>query len=185
MKRLLMVLLLAPTAAFAQASPDSPAAPTAHVAEPGEAGSAKIGGIVIENAWVRGTPPGAPVAGGYLTIRNTGSAPDRLIGGTATFAGAVEVHEMTMANGVMQMAPLPEGLPIAPGETVSLAPGGDHLMFMDLTAPAEPGTTVVVTLDFAEAGPVEMAMPVSPLGAQSFDGHSGDAGAGHGEGASH
>ena len=51
----------------------------------------------------------------------------------------VEVHEMAMNNGVMKMRPLDKGLAIEPGKTVKLAPGGYHLMLMDLKQPAQAG----------------------------------------------
>jgi copper(I)-binding protein len=59
----------------------------------------KAGDLVISWAWSRATPSGAKVGGGYLTIENKGSAPDRLIGGSADIAGKVEVHEMATVNG--------------------------------------------------------------------------------------
>ncbi|WP_108663333.1 copper chaperone PCu(A)C [Acuticoccus kandeliae] len=161
-------------------------APVLTIADTGAVvGAAHAGDLAIERAWVRGVPPGAPVAGGYLTIVNSGTAPDRLLGGSTDFAGAVEVHEMAMTNGMMTMAPLPEGLPLPPGETVTLSPGGYHLMFLELSAPPKPGDTVTVTLDFAEAGPVEVTMPVSQFGAGAFPGGDGAGGHGHGEGDAH
>ena len=62
---------------------------------------AKIGALTLGHPWTRATPARAPVAGGYTKITNAGTESDRLIGGTAEFAGRVEIHEMTMSNGVM------------------------------------------------------------------------------------
>src|ERR1700676_3651408 len=70
---------------------------------PALAEEVKAGDLVITQAWSRATPGGAKVAGGYLTIDNKGSTPDRLIGGSADVADKVQVHEMTMNNGVMTM----------------------------------------------------------------------------------
>ncbi len=92
----------------------------------------KAGALTIEAPWARATPGGAQVAGGFMKITNTGSEPDRLVGGTVPFAGRFEVHEMTMDGGVMKMRELSKGLEIKPGETVELKPGGYHVMFMDL-----------------------------------------------------
>src|SRR6202008_4425705 len=78
----------------------------------------KAGDLVITQAWSRATPKGAKVGGGYLTIENKGSTPDRLIGGSADIAAKVEIHEMAMSNGVMKMRPLEKGLVIEPGKTV-------------------------------------------------------------------
>lgn len=136
-------------------------------AAPATAGSATVGDLAIAAAWVRGTPPGAPVAAGYLTITNRGTASDRLVGGAAPFARRVEVHEMSVADGMMQMRPVADGLEIAPGTTATLSPGGTHVMFIGVTAPPRPGDTVPVTLRFRTAGEVTVAMPVSAVGAQS------------------
>src|SRR3978361_467069 len=97
----------------------------------------KAGDLVISQAWSRATPNGAKIAGGYLTIENKGTAPDRLIGGSGDIAGKVEVHEMATKDGVMTMRPLDKGLTIEPGKTVKLAPGGDHLMLVDLKNPTD------------------------------------------------
>src|SRR6185437_3332883 len=95
----------------------------------------KAGDLVISQAWSRATPGGAKTGGGYLTIENKGTTPDKLIGASADFAGKIEVHEMTTNNGVMKMRPVEGGLTIDPGKTVKLAPSGLHLMMMDLKSP--------------------------------------------------
>src|SRR5438093_12695273 len=83
---------------------------------PAHAQEVKAGDLVITQAWSRATPSGAKIAGGYLTIENKGTAPDRLVGGSGDIAGRVEVHEMAMNNGVMTMPPLDQGLTIEPGK---------------------------------------------------------------------
>jgi copper(I)-binding protein len=127
----------------------------------------KAGGLVITQAWSRATPSGAKIAGGYLTIENKGAAPDRLLGGSGDIAGKVELHEMTMNNGVMTMRPLDKGLAIEPGKTVKLAPGGYHLMIMDLKSPFKQGDKVPVTLEFEKAGKVTLSLDVQGVGAQA------------------
>jgi copper(I)-binding protein len=134
---------------------------------PAYAGDAKAGDIVITQAWSRATPNGAKIAGGYLTIENKGAAPDRLVGGSGDIAGKVEVHEMAMNNGVMTMRPLDKGLAIEPGKTVKLAPGGYHLMLMDLKGPFKQGDKVPVTLEFEKAGKVTLSLDVQGVGAQA------------------
>src|SRR5882762_10939727 len=126
----------------------------------------KAGDLVISQAWSRATPNGAKIAGGYLTIENKGAAPDRLLGGSGDIAGKVEVHEMTMNNGVMTMRPLDKGLVIEPGKTVKLAPGGIHLMLMDLKGPFKQGDKVPLTLEFERAGKVKLSFEVKSVGAQ-------------------
>jgi copper(I)-binding protein len=142
---------------------------------PARAEDVKAGDLVISQAWSRATPNGAKIAGGYLTIENRGAAPDRLIGGSGDIAGKVEVHEMSMNNGVMTMRPLDKGLAIEPGKTVKLAPGGYHLMMFDLKGPLKQGEKVPVTLEFEKAGKVNLSLDVQGVGAQAPGGmdHSG------------
>jgi copper(I)-binding protein len=123
--------------------------------------------VKVTQAWSRATPGGAKIGGGYLTIENKGSTPDRLIGGSGDIAGKIEVHEMAMKNGVMTMRPLDEGLTIDPGKTVKLAPGGYHLMLFDLKNPLKQGDKVPVTLEFEKAGKVTVSLDVQGIGAQA------------------
>lgn len=127
-------------------------------------GLALAADLVIESPWSRATPPGATVGAGYLVIRNTGKAADRLVGAATPAAAMVQIHEIRMADGEMQMREV-EALEIPAGGSVRLEPGGLHLMLMDLTAPLVTGTTVPVTLEFAGAGPIPVELAVAPPGA--------------------
>ena len=147
----------------------------------------KAGDLVISQPWSRATPGGAKIGGGYVTIENKGSAPDRLMSASGDFAGRVEIHEMAIKDGVMTMRQLDKGLVIEPGKTVKLAPGGYHLMLMDLKAPLKQGDRLPVTLEFEKAGKVTLSLDVQGVGApgpaaphgggktemQKMDGHSG------------
>jgi copper(I)-binding protein len=135
------------------------------LAAPARAQEVKAGDLVITQAWGRATPGGAKVAGGYLTIENKGSTPDRLIGGTVDVAAKVEVHEMATKNGVMTMRQLDSGLTIEPGKTVKLAPGGYHLMMLDLKSPLKKGDQLPVTLEFEKAGKVTVSFDIQGVGA--------------------
>jgi hypothetical protein len=127
----------------------------------------RVGPLVVESPWARATPAGAQVGGGYLKVTNTGSTPDRLVGGSFSGAKAVEVHEMAMTGGIMKMRQLEHGLEIAPGQSVELKPGGYHLMLTGLNAPLKEGRSVKATLQFEKAGAVEVEFAVAPMGAQS------------------
>jgi copper(I)-binding protein len=131
---------------------------------PAFADDVKIGDITIQNAWARATPKGAEVGGGYLTIRNNGAAPEKLTGGSADFA-TVEVHEMSMAGGVMKMREVAGGLTIPAHGSVTLAPNGYHLMFLHLKQPFVKGQPVKATLTFEPAGSAEVSFDVRGLGA--------------------
>jgi copper(I)-binding protein len=143
------------------------------VAALGLAASARAGEITtagdlrIDTPWMRATPGGAKVAGGYVRVTNTGSQADRLTGAGIAIAGRGAIHSMTMAGGVMKMAAVPEGLAIAPGQTVELKPGGFHLMFEDLTSAPKVGEPVSGTLTFERAGTVPVTFAVAPIGATS------------------
>lgn len=142
---------------------------------PARAEEVRAGDLVISQAWSRATPGGAKIGGGYLTIENKGSAPDRLTGGSTEVAGKVQLHEMAMNDGVMKMRPLDKGLTIEPGKTVKLAPGGYHLMLVDLKRALKQGEQVAVTLEFEKAGKVNLSLDVQGMGAQApgADGHEG------------
>ncbi len=135
------------------------------IATSARAEDVKAGDLVISQPWTRATPGGAKTGGGFLTIENKGSAPDKLIGASADGAGKIEVHEMAMNNGVMKMRPVEGGLTIDPGKTVKLAPGGYHLMMMDLKAPLKQGDKLPLTLQFEKAGKVAVTLDVQGVGA--------------------
>jgi len=125
----------------------------------------KIGDLVVVSPWTRATPGGAKIAGGYLKVTNNGTSADRLIGAVTTSADRVEIHEMSMTDGVMKMRPLADGLTIKPGETVELKPGGFHMMFMDIKQPLKQGDTLKATLTFEKAGKVDVSFGVQAIGA--------------------
>jgi copper(I)-binding protein len=137
----------------------------------GAPSSVKAGPLVIEQPWSRATPGGAKVGGGYLRITNTGTSPDRLVGGSLAAASRFEVHEMKMDGSVMKMRQLTEGLAIPPGGTVELKPGGYHVMFLDLREPLKEGQTVKGTLVFERAGTVEVSYSVQGMGARGAAEH--------------
>jgi copper(I)-binding protein len=122
--------------------------------------------ITVRQAWSRATPKAAKVAGGYLTIENRGIQPDRLLSASSGAAAKVEIHHMSMQDGIMTMRPRDDGLAIAPDATVTLEPGGDHIMFIGLTAPFEEGQRVPVSLNFERAGKIEMSFDVGSVGAK-------------------
>ncbi|SEP48174.1 hypothetical protein SAMN04487843_12671 [Methylobacterium sp. ap11] len=126
-----------------------------------------VGPLKIDHPWARATPRGAKVGGGYAVITNTGSMPDRLVGGSLTAAGRVEIHRMTMEGDVMKMGPVEGGLEIKPGQTVKLEPGGLHIMFMDLAAPLKQGEMVKGTLSFERAGTVPVEFAIDAIAAKA------------------
>lgn len=136
-------------------------------------GTTHLGPINISQPFSRATLPNAPVGGGFMTIENTGAEADRLVSVTSPASPDVQIHEMAMQGDVMKMRKLSDGLPIGAGETVTLAPGGLHLMFMGLTQRFIEGETVPVTLTFEKAGTVELELPVLGAAADAPADHTG------------
>jgi copper(I)-binding protein len=108
----------------------------------------------------RETPPGTSVGAGYLTITNKGKEPDKLVTLSSKFSDNVQIHEMKMKNNIMSMKQIKAGLIIPAGETVTLQPGGTHLMFMNLQHQLIEGKVMSVTLNFEKAGTIEVKFPV-------------------------
>jgi copper(I)-binding protein len=132
--------------------------------EPASAAAPAAGRVVTEAGWTRAMPAGATVSAGYLRIRNTGSAADRLVKASSSAARSVELHETSMVDGDMQMRQI-ELLELAPGAVADLAPGGMHLMLIGLTKPLKVGDVITVTLQFERAGRVKAQLRVRPIGA--------------------
>lgn len=120
----------------------------------------KLGDLTIDHPVIPATVKAAPVAAGYMTIKNNGSEADRLVSISANFSGKQEIHTMTMIDGIMRMRPLKDGIEIPAGEEAVLKTGGNHLMFMKLNEQMEAGQLRKVTLVFEKAGSVEVDMMV-------------------------
>ena len=132
-----------------------------------------VGSLKIGHPWARATPKGASVGGGYMKITNSGTAPDRLVGGSTDISGGFEVHEMKMEGGVMKMRPVANGIEIKPGQTVTLDPSGYHVMFVGLKDQLKQGDRFKATLQFAQAGKIEVDFAIEGIGAKTGDeGHS-------------
>lgn len=130
------------------------------------------GSLILQHPWSRATPPGAPVGGGYLTIVNKGTTADKLVGGTIDVAAGVEIHQMTMEDGVMKMRQL-DGLDIPAGGSVTFSPNGLHLMFIGLKHGLKKGQHADGTLVFEKGGSVKVSYEIEGIGAKApSDGQS-------------
>ena len=124
-----------------------------------------LGSLVIHQPWARATPGGAEVGGGYLTIENRGSTPDRLSGGSFAGSNGFELHSMSMDGGIMKMRPAGP-LEIPAGKSVTLDPAGLHIMFTGLKRGLKQGETVPGTLAFEHAGTAKVDFQVEGFGAK-------------------
>lgn len=129
-----------------------------------------VGDLRIDHPWSRATATGAQVGGGYLSIKNVGKAPDRLIEVKTPAAKMVEMHNSVTEKGVMRMREV-DNIEIKPGQTVTLKPEGLHLMLMMLDKPLLQGTRFPVTLTFEKAGKVEVLMQVEKAGHKEVHKH--------------
>ena len=136
-------------------------------ASPAFAHDYTVGSLKIGHPWARATPKGASVGGGYMTITNTGTASERLVGGSSAISKSFEVHEMKMEGGVMKMRPVTGGIEIKPGQTVTLDPNGYHVMLVGLKEQLKQGSRFKATLEFAKAGKVDVDFVVESIGAMT------------------
>ncbi|MEX2165783.1 MAG: copper chaperone PCu(A)C [Methyloceanibacter sp.] len=119
-------------------------------------------GIRVSDAWARPTAGQSTTSAAYMTIANQGEGSDVLTAARTPKAKAIELHQTTMtAEGVMQMRQIKDGLPIEAGKTIELKPGGIHFMLLGLDGGLNAGEALPLTLEFAKAGAVEVAVPVS------------------------
>ena len=129
-----------------------------------------LAAVEATEAVCRPTPNGRDVTGCYVTL--TASQADRLVSVASPSAGTAEIHDMKTEGGIMKMAQLPEGLALPAGEAVSLKPGGNHIMLMQVKTPLAAGDTVSLTLTFEKAAPLGVRAAVGqPAPAGGHTGH--------------
>ncbi len=119
--------------------------------------------VTVDHAWFRATPPNATTGVLYFSLASR--VADRLVGVSTPAAHMAELHQTEMSGNVMEMRPIEGGLALPAGKTVTLAPGGTHVMLMELTGPLKAGTSLPVHLTFQSAPPVDLMAIVQPLGA--------------------
>lgn len=105
--------------------------------------------VKIDNAWVRGAVPGQLATGAFLDITSARDA--TLVKAESTIAAATEVHAMEMKNNLMTMREVSK-VDLPAGKQVRLAPGGLHIMLMDLKQPVKNGDMVALrlTIEYAD-----------------------------------
>ena len=124
--------------------------------------AAQDGGIAIAAPWARAAFSGTGAA--YVTIANTGTAPDRLISAESPAARLVDVHTSLVEDGIMKMRRV-DRVEINPGQKAIFQPSGLHLMLTGLTGPLKEGESLALTLTFEKAGKIELRAPIGKAGA--------------------
>lgn len=124
----------------------------------------RVGAIRIETPWARASIGTKRPAAAYFTVHNTGTDPDRLMAVANPNAGMVNIHRTTKEGGVMRMSPTGP-IEIPPGQTVTLKPGGLHVMMMKLSSPLMKGEKTELELTFERAGKITVSTPIFGPGA--------------------
>jgi len=119
--------------------------------------------VQVENVWIPQPPPGAEVAAAYFTLRNTGREPAVLVGVDCPLAAAAMLHESSVVAGESRMRMI-ERLTIPPQQSVTLKPGGLHVMLHEISSPLAVGQRVPLVLHFAAGKELHVEAKVRPLG---------------------
>lgn len=117
------------------------------------------GGLMIMHPMAFETAETAKTGAGYMQIMNESDTSDRLIEVRADFP-RVEIHNIEEKDGIASMIHMENGIEIPANETVSLEPGGFHVMFMGLDGGLALDTEIPATLVFENAGEVEVVFKV-------------------------
>ena len=139
-----------------------------------------VGELHLFNRRALETPPNARSAGGFLSIYNYSSEPNRLVSASSPSAERVELHTMTMEGDVMRMRELEDGIELPANAQVDLEPGGLHVMFINLIQPFAEGEEVPVTLTFANGDEQDIVLPVRARTMEMTHGEGHEASHDHG-----
>jgi hypothetical protein len=128
--------------------------------------------ISIQNAYARAVPPGQPNSAAFMTITNDGEQERDLVAAASDVAEVVELHTHTMDDGVMRMRQI-ERIALPAGETVTLEPGGLHVMLIGLTRDLKAGDSLTLTLGFDDGSEQSLTLPVKQImaGHGAMSGH--------------
>ena len=122
-------------------------------------------GVTVVEPWARATPPGAKVGAAYLELKAAKGAADKLVSASSPVAGTVEIHNHIMEGDIAKMRRV-DFVPVPDGGSVTLEPGGYHIMLMDLKNQLKAGDTIKLKLKLEKAGEIEVDATVRPIGAR-------------------
>lgn len=125
----------------------------------------QVGELKIAHPWTRATAPAAKMGGVFLSVNNLSAEGDTLIKAESSVAEQTELHQMEMIDGVMKMRQVNNIAVPAKGE-LKLAPGGLHIMLINLKQPLKEGEKIPLKLTFAKAGVVEVKVWVEAMGSK-------------------
>jgi copper(I)-binding protein len=153
---------------------------------PALAKEVQVGSLKIERGYAMETRPGQPNGGAFIEVENRGKRVERLLSVTfpKTVSARGELHTMKHDNGKMIMREVPK-FEIPAGGKLKLAPGGDHLMIIGIQEPLKAGQTIKATLQFENAGKVEVDLAVKARSDIKTHGHEEGHHGGHGSSMKH
>jgi copper(I)-binding protein len=125
----------------------------------------QVGDLKIAHPWTRATPPAAKMGGVFLSVNNLGAEGDTLLKAESPVAEVTELHQMEMLDGVMKMRKV-ESLAVPARGELKLAPGGLHIMLINLKQGLKEGEKIPLKLTFAKAGVVEVKVRVEAMGSK-------------------
>ena len=129
--------------------------------------------ILVNDAYVRASSKMAKSAAAFMEIKNTSSQDDRLLDVKSKVAKRVELHtHIKSDDGVMKMRRVDDGFLISGNDTLRLERGGRHIMFMGLSQPFVNGESIVITLFFESAGPLDLEIPIKMKERSTIKSHS-------------
>lgn len=130
-------------------------------AQPAKAPARKVTPPVISDAWISEAPPVAKNNAAYVTVQN-GNMRDALVAVESPASAKAELHQMSVAGGLMRMQRLPL-INLAPKQKLAFGPGARHIMLIDMKQPLKAGDKVPLTLVFRKAGRVTVEAEVRPV----------------------
>ena len=160
-RRALPVVLVAALALGGAACGDSETSSSATTAAPGTTEPVDVG-VVATGAWARTSPASAEAGAAYMTLTNTSASDVELVGAAvpSSVAATAEVHETSMAEGGMMSMKQVASVTVPANGSVELAPGGFHIMILQLAEPLVAGEDIPITLSFAEGEDVQVIAEV-------------------------
>lgn len=118
--------------------------------------------ITIQNARIKAVPSSSPNSGGFMILKNSSNKDIQLIKAESSISETVELHTMTMTEGMMKMRPV-DKIEIKAKSTTELKPGGFHVMFIGLKSPLKRDEKKLVTLTFSNGQIESLSMPVTEI----------------------
>jgi len=119
-------------------------------------------GVTVSDAYIRGLPPGQTVTAAFMTVNNHQDKDCKLVGAASPVANSAEIHEHSHKNGKMSMRRV-NSLVVPAGGSVSLVPGGYHLMMFGLENSLKEGEAHTITLSFEGCDELSIDVPVQSV----------------------